>query len=148
MKDTVTLGVRKLFFLIVALYAGYCAFCWLIPSARLGNITPAGTTFAIFITNFIGCLTLTVLNLLEIGLLTLGFIFGIGMVLHSRAKDYRKGGELAELGQLKYTEAVIELLVGAFIVYLFYMEFVEPPEALMPPVWERLWETVRGCVPS
>jgi hypothetical protein len=53
-KNTVTLGVRKLFFLIVALYAGYCALCWLIPSARLGNITPAGLSFAIVVTNFIG----------------------------------------------------------------------------------------------
>jgi len=44
-------------------------------------------------------------------------------------------------------EAFFELLVGAFIVYLFYMEFVEPTEALMAPVWERLWESVRGCVP-
>ncbi len=148
MKDTVTLGVRKLFFLIVALYAGYCALCWLVPSARLGNITPAGLTFTIFLTNFAGCLALTVLNLLEIGLLAIGFVFGLGMVLHSRARDYAKGGELAELGELKYTEAVIELLVGAFIVYLFYMEFVESPEALMPPVWERMWDGIRGCMPA
>jgi len=148
MKNTVTLGVRKLFFLVFALYAGYCALCWLIPSARLGNITPAGLNFMIVVTNFIGCLTLTVLNLLEIGLLAIGFVFGVGMVLHSREKDYRKGGDLAELGELKYTEAFFELLVGAFIVYLFYMEFVEPPEALMPPIWERLWDSVRSCVPS
>ncbi len=148
MKNTVTLGVRKLFFLILALYAGYCALCWLVPSARLGNITPAGLTFTIFLTNFAGCLALTALNLLEIGLLGMGFVFGLGMVLHSRAKDYRKGGDLAEIGELKYTEAFFELLAGAFIVYLFYMEFMEPPEALMPPVWERMWDSIRACVPS
>ncbi len=148
MKSTITLGVRKLFFLVFALYAGYCALCWLVPSARLGNITPAGLNFAIVLTNFVGCLTLTVLNLLQIGLLAIGFVFGLGMVLHSRTGDYAEGGGLAELGELKYTEAVIELLVGAFIVYLFYAEFVEPPSALMPPVWERLWDGIRGCMPA
>lgn len=148
MKTAITLGIRKLFFLVVALYAAYCAVCWLIPWARLGNITPAGLTFTIFMTDLIGCLTLTALNVIEIGVLALGFVFGLGMVLHSRARDYRKGGELAELGELKYTEALIELLVGAFIVYLFYMEFVEQPEALMPPVWERLWEGVKACMPA
>ena len=102
----------------------------------------------IVVTNFIGCLTLTVLNLLEIGLLAIGFVFGVGMVLHSRANDYRKDGDLAELGELKYTEAFFEVLAGAFIIYLFYMEFVEAPAALMPPVWERLWGSVRSCVPS
>ena len=120
----------------------------MILSARLGNITPAGLDFMIVVMNFIGCLTLTVLNLLEIGLLAIGFVFGVGMVLHSRENDYRKGGDLAELGELKYTDAFFELLVGAFTVYLFYMEFVEPPEALMPPIWEGLWDSVRSCVPS
>lgn len=148
MKLVFTLAVRKLFFLIFALYAGYCALCWLIPSARLGNITPAGLTFTIFITNFAGCLALSVLNLLEMAILALGFVFALGMVLHSTPSDYTKGGTLEELGELKLTEAMIELLVGAFIVYLFYMEFVEAAEPLMPPVWERLWNTVKGCMPG
>jgi hypothetical protein len=90
MENTVTHGVRKLFFLIVALYAGYCALCWLITAARLGNIAPAGLHLMIVVTNVIGCLALTVLNLLEIGLLAIS----------------------------------------------------------LPPVWERLWDSVRACVPS
>ena len=53
-KNPVTLGARKLFLLISALYAGYCALCCLIPSARLGNIIPAGLSFVIVGTNFVG----------------------------------------------------------------------------------------------
>lgn len=148
MKLSFALIIRKLFFTVFALYVGYCALCWLIPSARLGNVTPAGLNFTIFFTNLVGCFALAVVNLMEFAVLGLGFIFGLGMVLHSRARDYRKGGRLEELGELKLAETVVELLVAVFIIYLFYMEFVEQPEPVMPPVWERIWQGIKGCIPK